>query len=259
MSKGGNVKNRRSAGETIPLIEPLEPRLLLSGNVTVFTIGTGLFAYGDVSANDILIEQGVLHAGLFTVTGRNATTVNETAAGTPVEFPDINGDLWAWMSDGNDVLEVKGATVPGLMWVDGGAGDNTVTIDPTTINGSVFVMNGVGLDTFSMTSSQILGSLTILNGDGGSNTTLDGGTVDGSVTVFNGAGSDSFLLDNSSSGDGIYAASSSSTATGVPTRRSMTVASSAASPFSTARVTTISPWTMWTKPRTSGRVPSATC
>jgi hypothetical protein len=186
-------------------MESLEPRLLLSGNVTVSTIGTSLFAFGDASDNSIVVEQGAD----FTVTGKTgtATTVNGTAAGTPVHFPDMNGDIWAFMSDGNDVLEVKNATVPGSLWLNGGAGDNTVTIDPVIIDGNVFVMNGTGLDTFNLLASAIVGSLTLLNGDGGSSTTLQQSVVGGGVTIFNGAGSDTFTMDGGPSSLGGVAGS----------------------------------------------------
>ena len=58
-------------------LEPLEPRLLLSGNVTAEVVSGDLVLTGDGFNNDIEIDQAGLGSGEFRVgSGPNATLIN---------------------------------------------------------------------------------------------------------------------------------------------------------------------------------------
>jgi hypothetical protein len=61
----------------IPQMESLEPRLLLSGDVTVTTIAGGWMVKGDGLSNEIVIDQTGQPAGWFQITsGPSPTTIN---------------------------------------------------------------------------------------------------------------------------------------------------------------------------------------
>jgi hypothetical protein len=162
-----------------PAFEALEPRLLLSGNVTAWTAGGSLFAVGDADDNDILIEQGGSPTD-FTIKGRTGTTVNVVnPAGVPVPLAGVTGDFFFWMLNGSDIVEVTNAALPRHLAVDSGEGANEVKIDPTTVAGSVAVVNGAGDDTIAMDDVVVAGTSTLLLGPA----VLASGTDDDTVDI----------------------------------------------------------------------------
>ncbi len=83
------------------LLETLEPRLALAGNVSVGVAGGNLSITGDAANNQITIQAtGV--AGQFVVTGQDvSTTVNGAASAT---VSGVTGGATIVMGNGYDVL-----------------------------------------------------------------------------------------------------------------------------------------------------------
>jgi len=170
----------------VPLFEPLEPRLLLDGNVTAFVAGGNLFIYGDAGDNDIIVEQGVTNPGEFSIKGRLATgtTVNGTAEDTPVGFPGVTAGIWAWLAGGNDAVKLNDIAVPGTVWLDHGAGDSTTDVDPTTIGGNLWVWTGPAWTAASDSDIVDIETCIFVDPDEGPS------TFTGPVNVYTGAGDD---------------------------------------------------------------------
>jgi len=66
----GFSRNRSTA------IEPLEPRMLMSGDVSVGVVRGSLVIRGDAAANHIAIDQTGLTARQFRITGQDGTKIN---------------------------------------------------------------------------------------------------------------------------------------------------------------------------------------
>ena len=114
MSRGNNFRKRL-------LIERLETRDLLSGNVTAALAGGSLLLTGDTLSDDISIN-GAATPGQLVVQGLNGTTVNGSASYTA---GGVTGDIDVAFLDGSDQLVVGNAT-------------------SVTVNGSLSVKMGDG-------------------------------------------------------------------------------------------------------------------
>jgi len=101
------------------LVEGLEPRCMLAGNVNVFVSGGTLFVQGDDADNAVIIQQE--GNGVYGVVGLNftdlgldtqgfgdgATTINgQDAGGEPVFFSGVKNDINVDLRGGNDGLGI---------------------------------------------------------------------------------------------------------------------------------------------------------
>ncbi len=193
-----SVRRSRPAGSRL-VLEPLERRMLLSGNVTVFVSGADLIVLGDADDNSVSITQDSLEfADQFQVTGLDGTTINNGV--DPHLFQGVFGDVQFAMGDGSDSVQVDDVAVGGDLLFDGGDGDNTLTVDPSSVAGDLVVTNGQGNDATTLQDVIVGGSVLISNGDGGSLVTL--ATVSGTTSVGcdlvikNGDGVDSQVLND---------------------------------------------------------------
>ena len=108
------------------LLEPLEARLLLAGDVAAAVINGHLVLTGDHRANEIIIDQTGLAANEFRIrSGADATTVNGE---NEVIVAGVTGDVRANLRRGDDVLEIVDAVVAGDLIVRGRRGKDTVTV-----------------------------------------------------------------------------------------------------------------------------------
>ncbi len=123
-----------SAAKTLsrltPLLEQLETRTALAGNVTAAVLGGNLVVNGDNQGADIAISQPSV--GKITLTG-DGTSINGSAG--PVTFSGVTRDLRINFGKGNDSLtfdETNPITVCGNLSINGGQGSNTIS----TLSGS---------------------------------------------------------------------------------------------------------------------------
>ena len=196
------MPGNRGAGVPAPakrrlVLEPLERRMLLSGNVTVLVSGVDLIVTGDGDDNNIRISQdGLLYTDQFELSSPDGTTINGGVG--PRVFDGIFGNIIINMGGGSEVVEIEDCTVPGEIVFNGGSGDNSLTIDPTTVNGDIHITNGVGFDYTQFFDVTVGGSITIANGIGGSfigfNAPPGTNEIAGSVTITNGTGIDELIM-----------------------------------------------------------------
>ena len=192
MRREHSVRGPAPAGRRL-VLEPLERRMLLSGNVTVFVSGVDLIIQGDAGDNSVSVTQDSLEfADQFQVTGLDGTTINNGV--DPHIFQGVFGDVQFAMGDGDDSVQVEGSVVAGDLLCDGGDGDNTLSVDPSAVLGDLVVINGQGFDRTTLQDVVVGGSVLVRNGDGGSLVTFVSvsgtTTVDGDLVIRNGDGVD---------------------------------------------------------------------
>src|SRR5262245_58265847 len=102
ISPGDSLMKSRSSRRPVPerklVVEPLESRIVLDGNVRAFVSGGSLHLQGDFHDNQILIEQS--RSRSFTVSSRDGSTLINGQAG-PLTFTGVRKDLDISMGKGN--------------------------------------------------------------------------------------------------------------------------------------------------------------
>ncbi len=207
---------RRTFRRFVPVLEQLEPRLALAGNVAAVVSAGSLIVTGDNLGADITISQPA--AGKITIAG-NGTTVNGSAG--PVTFSRVTRNLSVNFGKGDDSLafdQTNPITLSGNLSINGGQGSNTVytllsSTSPLNVGGNLSILNlpgpsevtyllnlnvkgsvqiqnlggnayvGVGYAYASV--SNILGNLLIANGPGNSDVTDLSSNVNGNVQISN--------------------------------------------------------------------------
>jgi hypothetical protein len=155
--------------------------------VQAYVAGGSLFVMGDGSDNDVVVRQSGAHA--FDVSsGASVTTVNGAAG--PVSLAGVAGDLWAFLGDGNDRLDVRSSALPGGLWFFGADGNNTLAVDGTapSVGGGVNVFNGSGNQAVTLAGVAVAGSFFESNGTGSSATNVTDSTFGGAFAVYNRGG-----------------------------------------------------------------------
>src|SRR4051795_6630940 len=96
---------RKSIEQTVgsfpTMMDNLESRVMLSGNVAVSVVSGNLVVRGDASANSIVLNNAGKNK--VRITGANATTINGAAG--PVIMSAVHG-LNLKMGDGKDTLRL---------------------------------------------------------------------------------------------------------------------------------------------------------
>lgn len=185
------TKRHTPAPAAAPLLERLEDRALLSGNVVGAVANGTLTLTGDAGDNDIVIDQAGLSSQQFRVTG-SGTTVNGAPSAI---FNVVSKDVKIDLKGGNDTVVFNSVALPGDLTVKGGDGDNAVSLQASTVARHVTVRNGVGADSFTMAGgSRVDRNVTIINGSGGSNTLLDDSVILWDLNLRAAGGSDSLTM-----------------------------------------------------------------
>lgn len=182
-------------------LEPLEGRLLLSGNVVaVITDGGDLMITGDKAGNSIALTVGL--GGEVIVTGGGGTTVND---GAFASLTGLTGNVLLRMGDGNDTVTLTGVAIAGDLRFDGGRGDNGLTVDSTNVGGDLRVKNLMGRQAFSLlNASSVGGNVKIDNAQkGNTSAVIDTSTITGRLHINNKDGTDAFTLKASTVGQGV--------------------------------------------------------
>jgi hypothetical protein len=125
--------------------EPLEPRTMLAGDVSVQVLNGDAIITGDAAANNVFI-QGT------TVFGRNdaggvATNINGVPNGS-FDFSAFTRDLIVQTDAGGDVVEISGVTVPRQLTVNTGADTDLIQINPVAYSANLrtLLQGGTGSD-----------------------------------------------------------------------------------------------------------------
>jgi len=202
------------------LLEQLESRTLLTGNVLVSLSGAGAQITGDAGNNEIEV---VVDNGSVIVRGLNGTTINSgtTAFTLANASTTFSGNLTALLGDGNDIatigpgitftsnvalygeggsdtLRALSGTYQRNLTLAGGNGATSIVIDGAAVSGSVSV-RGLGSVVAGITGSTIHGGFDALTGPGNSadSIVIKGTTIDQTTLILTGRGDDNVVIQNS--------------------------------------------------------------
>ena len=150
-----------------------------------------LLVLGDSKANQIGIQS--TGTGCFQISSLDGTTkINGST--NPFTANGVTGNVYIFLGQGNDVLQIGGATVtstaspavvpittsiPQNLLIVTGNGNDTVDIENTSIGGSVAIFGGIGTDVFTVGSPATGVAVTV-----GDNLLIDGGVGNSTLAVF---------------------------------------------------------------------------
>ncbi len=98
-------------------LESLEPRTLLSGNVTAEVIGGDLIITGDDAGNEVIVHEIGIQPGFYVASGGGGTQINGGAG--PDVFNNVTGDIRIILNDGDNTLTVHDVDTPGRLRILG--------------------------------------------------------------------------------------------------------------------------------------------
>jgi hypothetical protein len=197
------------------VLEALEPRLLLDGNVT-FAVGKDLELVGDGANNSVLIDSPA--QDVIRVTGIAGTTINGGAnanagwtGGIDISMPlghnsveingvTCNGKTVIELSNGNDNVYLRDFTAHGKTTIDTAGGADAVVFDhdPCTFNNKLAIVTGDGNDMvdvqFPIPSTVFNGKVSFDTGTGQDEVKLDGVIVNNKVKAMFGPGEDKLYV-----------------------------------------------------------------
>ena len=212
-------KRTNKAIEAERVIEHLETRALLAGNVLASLNGSHLTVTGDAADNaiDITILNGQIQLrGLNSTTVNGGTTSFVVAAGTDT----LAGNVLIQMAGGNDSVSfTRGINFNGVVDVHGQVGNDSIAANGVKFKSNAYFWGYEGNDTFSVQDTTVDGSLVIhgnqdndlitlktvtLNGftelkgqDGDDGVSLSAVTSNGSLAIKTGRGDDDVTIHNS--------------------------------------------------------------
>ena len=188
----------KSKPELTFFVEPLERRLMLSGNVLATLLGGDLFIRGDEFDNDLSLE---LDDNQIVLVGNSDTTINGTADPFVVsESNTIDGKLFVKLGRGNDqFIATSGIEVERSARIYGGSGDDTIGLQGITIADKLKIKSGSGNDSIALLDVNA-DRVKLKSGSGDDLVSVDGVTVDRKVKISTSSGADDVVLQNSSVG-----------------------------------------------------------
>lgn len=156
-------------------MEALEPRLLMSGNVTVEVKDGWLNILGDRSANQITIDQTDLPSGQFRISAGDAdTTINGSSQSQVFEgVRDVRVDL----GEGDDKLSLTGLSSIGHARIDMGNGADDLKLSNSAIDGGFWLQLGEGNDSFLAKETTFRGSVRVWGNNGDDSIAFDDGSA----------------------------------------------------------------------------------
>jgi cyclophilin family peptidyl-prolyl cis-trans isomerase len=192
-----NARKRASkAIETERVIEHLETRALLAGNVVASLNGSHLTVTGDAADNaiDITILNGQIQLrGLNSTTVNGGTTPFVIAAGTDT----LSGNVLIQMAGGNDSISfTRGINFNGVVDVHGQAGNDSFAANGVNFKSHAYFWGYEGNDTFSVQDTTVDGSLVIHGNQDNDLITLKTVTLNGSTEIKGQDGDDGVSLND---------------------------------------------------------------
>jgi len=143
------------------VFEPLEPRLLLGGNVTVVVSHGDLRIQGDRGDNVISVAPGGgADPTEYVITGFDGTTINGDPAKTVVGVTD---DFRIRMARGRNEVELAGLTVPDNLRITARGGQDDVRLDGVIVQGNTVITTRGGDDLVLIENNSELGAKATIN------------------------------------------------------------------------------------------------
>ena len=186
----------REKAPACPLLEALEPRLLLSGAVLASMSHGNLNIRGDAAANAIVLDQAGLSDSQVRISGAGGTTINGLAG--PVVLNGLTRGVDIRMGTGDDSVTMSNLSLPGNVSVYGQGGANTLTLNSVDVAISLAINNSASLSTTTTIANVTVGKdLLIRPGTRGANVVLQSVEVQRNTGIISGAGADIFTIDDS--------------------------------------------------------------
>jgi hypothetical protein len=177
------------------IIEGLEARALLSGNVTAVVVGGDLVISGDGARNRIVVNGLGLAAGEVRVqTADESTTVN---GGELEIFTGVTGDVRVTLGGAADTVTVQDLAVAGELRIDGGRSSDTVMVNRVEVDGAFAVRGRSGDEVVNVLDSTVGGAAEVRTDEGDDRVVLDSNTFEDKAVLLGGAGDDSFDVETS--------------------------------------------------------------
>jgi hypothetical protein len=179
------------------LIETLEHRVLLAGDVTVRVVRGNLEIRGDNAAQNIILDQNALSAGLWCVTAADATLINGVEG--PLITAPVAHDVIVDLRGGDDALSINSSACPRDLRVNTGRGADSVAIVSSTVAHVLAISSrvGAGARLIIVNGTTVDGKSLIRTGFGADTITIDGSTFGNDIVVATGKGRDNVSLPNS--------------------------------------------------------------
>ena len=212
-------KRANKAVESERVIEHLETRAMLTGNVIASLNGSHLTVSGDAADNaiDVTILNGqiqlrglsnttinggagpfIVATGTDTITGnvvvRMAGGNDSVAFSRGIKFEksvDVYGEA------GNDSIATNGVTFKSDVFLRGYAGNDTISMQDTTVDGSLYLHGQEDNDLFSLKTVTLNGNTEIKGHDGDDGVSLNAVTSNGTLEIKTGRGDDDVTIRNS--------------------------------------------------------------
>ena len=212
-------KRSNKAIESERVVEHLETRALLAGNVVASLNGSHLTVTGDAADNAIDIT--VLNGGIQ-LRGLNSTKINGgteafiVAAGTDTMAGNVvlsmaggndsvsftrgvkfNGYVDVHGESGNDSIAANGVTFKSEAYFWGYEGNDTFSLQATTVDGSLYIHGNQDDDLISLKTVTLNGPAEIKGQDGEDGVSLNDVTSNADLAIKTGFGNDDVTIHNS--------------------------------------------------------------
>ncbi len=178
------------------VVEILEARMLLAGNVTVEVVGGTIEINGDNRGNDLIIDTRGLGGGQLRLSAEN-TTINGQFG--PVEFSGVTGDIEVALGEGKDRLKLQEVNWPREVRISSDSGDDYIQIEQSTL-GELVLESRDGDDTINFVDTNVSGAVLVRTSDGGDVVTFGGGEFQEEVVIETGRGNDTVFHDSTFAG-----------------------------------------------------------
>jgi len=175
------------------MLDALESRTHLSGNVIATVANGSLVVRGDGDANQLIIELGPIldvvgAVPTVTITGLDGTTINGQSS--PANFAQVTRDLRVKLAGGDDVLTLRVMSTGRDLSVDLGRGADAVTLDGVAVGRNLAVRGAGGPKSLDLRNVTVAGRTSLATGAQADTVSLADSTFTGKATIRTGAGDD---------------------------------------------------------------------
>jgi cyclophilin family peptidyl-prolyl cis-trans isomerase len=160
-------RSRRQRIPQVADVQNLEPRLLLTGDVTAVIEDGNLVIEGDAAANQLELTY---FKGDVSIRSRQGTRINgQTGRTVLIEDTDtIPGNVMVTLQGGHDEFLVsRDLKIEGDLTVRGGIGNDTFGMLRTEVGGYLKVLMGSGRDAVSIDDVSVSGDFASIRGNNG--------------------------------------------------------------------------------------------
>jgi len=195
------TSRRRRNRNRVPVVEALEQRALLTGNVTAEVVDNNLLITGDAGDNDVEVT---VFDGNVTVRGFNGTRINgvDTPFVAFIGTDTLPGKLIGSLGKGNDqILLTRGLVVAEPVRIETGAGSDAIGLLRVTLNRDFKAVMGSGRDRVSVLESVIGRKANFKGSNGNDLFRVSSSELQGRTFFSSGAHDDRIVVEASQMGD----------------------------------------------------------